>query len=275
MAMPHPLSAKAPPAPKSQKFEAGDPGLTVTGRVAPVVTKAGKKAYEVTYRKGMIHSKGVDMNCDIAPPAFFPCEQVRMSFKIFYADNFPWGPEREKVGGKIVGLRIGTGRASGGNYTKTGATFRLTWSFNGGVGPYLYPQVKNPHVKGGSGGEDIPWADLDQSKEVRDVSYVAAGIHMFFPRDKKDPEAWDLQFKKGQWNDVEMHIKLNTPGKQDGVLGLTVNGVTKKLDSVRFRNDHAKINMAEIATFFGGGTHDYAPPSDTKAWYSEFEFSKV
>lgn len=257
-------------------FKAGDPGLGASGRgTDKPVNKAGKLAYEALYKKGEIHPKGSSLNADLVPKEFFPSEQVRFSFKIMFDENFPWGSDRKKVGGKIIGFFIGQGKASGGNYTKTASTFRLTWSFNGGVGPYLYPQVKNPHVKGGSGGKDISWADLDQSKEVQAVSYVAAGIHMFYPKKKENIENWDLKFKKGVWNDVEMYIKLNTPGKQDGILSLTINGVNKRLDSVRYRNDNAKIERVEISTFFGGGTKDYAPPADTRAWYADFAFSKT
>lgn len=256
-------------------FKAGDAALGASGKGATPVNKAGKLAYEALYKKGKIHGGGSSLNLDIIPKEFFPAEQLRFSFKIMYDDNFPWDPPREKVGGKIIGFFIGKGSASGGNYTKTAASFRLTWSFNGGVGPYLYPQVKNPFSKGGSGKPDIPKEDLDQSQEVWDVSYVAAGMHVFFPKKKEDPNAWELKFKKGQWNDVEMFIKLNTPGKKDGLLSLTVNGVTKSLKTVRFRNDNAKIERVEIATFFGGGTQDYAPPADTKAWYADFGFSKA
>lgn len=268
-----PTSATAPAGWKF--FKAGDAALGASGRgTEKPVNKAGKVAFEALYKKGEIHPKGSSLNADLIPKEFFPSEQVRFSFKLMFDDNFPWGSDRKKVGGKIIGFFIGQGKASGGNYTKTGSSFRLTWSFNGGVGPYLYPQVKNPHAKGGSGGQDISWADLDQSKEVQAVSYVAAGIHMFYPKKKENIENWDLKLKKGAWNDIEMFIKLNTPGKQDGTLSLTVNGVNKRLDTVRFRNDNAKIERVEIATFFGGGTKEYAPPQDTRAWYADFGFSK-
>ena len=161
---PAPVSRPAPPQPKPQPPQPAGPapGMTLLtpgskalnakgSRLASVVTKSGKQAYEVTYKKGVRGPKGSTGGFNIEPSAFFPAEQVRFRFKIWFDDSFPWGPEMKKVGGKIIGLKIGTGDSSGGNYSATGASYRLTWSLNGGVGPYLYPQVRGSYSKGGHG----------------------------------------------------------------------------------------------------------------------------
>lgn len=254
-------------------FRPGDKGLGVEGRPAPVVTKEGLKAYEVRLEKGKIQAPGSNMYAFFVPDGFFPAERVRFSFKVWFADNFPWGSSQKKVGGKLLGFRIGAeGDAQGGDYSPTAASFRLTWALNGGVGPYLYPQVRKEYSKKESG--RIGWDLLDQSADVRSVCQIASGLHMFYPEDRKDIDNWDLQLHKGRWNEVEMFCKLNTPGKHDGVLEVTINGVTKRLDSVRYRYDHAKIENVKVNTFFGGGTDDYAPPADTKIWYADFGFSR-
>lgn len=257
--------------PPDRAFQAGDTGLRATGRLAPLVTKGGRKAYEITLRRGKIHAEGSDMHAYLAPKAFFPSDTVRLSFKAWFDDNFPWGTSQKRVGGKLLGFRIGTGDAQGGDYSSTGASVRLTWALNGGIGPYLYPQVRKNYSKKRSG--NIGWDMLDQSREVRGVSEIASGVHMFYPRDR-DVSNWDLRLRKRRWNEIELACRLNTPGKHDGVLELTVNGVTKRIDSVRYRYDDARIESVKISTFFGGATDDYAPPADTKVWLADFGFSK-
>lgn len=275
---PPPPPPGGPPARKWVTFRAGDPALKAKGsKTAPVVTKEGRTAWEVTYRKGTRGGgDGSNMNTTLAPAAFFPSNQVRMKFKIMFSPGFPWDPKViEKSGGKIIGFSIGTGDASGGNFSTTGASYRITWTWNGGVMPYLYPQVRSDYRKGG--GSNADWKMLDQSEELERVSHVASGVHVFFPgySKVKDPSTWTQRMREGVWNDVDMFIKLNTPGKKDGVLELTVNGVTKRLDTVRYRYDSAPINGVKINTFFGGGTMNYAPPFDCKTWYADFAFSKT
>lgn len=256
-------------------FRAGDPGLRATGKVAPVVLKEGRQAYEVTYPAGTRGGgNGSNMNAMLAPTAFFPSEQCRFSFKMFFEPNFPWSPRTmKKSAGKILGFFIGSGDASGGNYSTTGASFRVTWSWNGGVAPYLYPQVRKAH---GSDDGNISWTDLDQSAELQNLSTVAKGVHVFYPRaDREDPAAWDMRLMEGRWNDIEMFIKLNTPGQKNGILELKVNGVTKRLNTVRYRYDSSKIQGVKVHTFFGGSTMDYAPFRTCKTWYADFAFSPV
>lgn len=254
-----------------KSYRVGDASLKASGKIPPVVTKNGMPAFEVTYKKGTIGGSGSNMNAMLAPTAFFPTDQVRMKCKIMYEPGFPWGPDMKKSTGKIIGFSIGTGDASGGNYSETGATYRITWAFNGGTAPYLYPQVRDAHSKGAN----IALSDLDQSDEVNRVAIVEAGVHLFYPKDRRDAGAWDAKMIVGAWNDVEMFIKLNTPGKKDGILEMTVNGVRKRLSTVRYRYDKALINGVKAHTFFGGGSKDYAPPRDCKAWYADFSFSKT
>jgi hypothetical protein len=271
------VPALFPPPASMRVFQAGDPALNKDrGRSGPVVVKDGKSAWQASFRKGVRGPQGSDTMFSLAPTAFFPTEQIRFSFKLFIDDSFPWGTEMQKVAGKIIGLFIGTGDADGGDYSPTGASYRLTWQLNGGLAPYLYPQVRGGFSKKKQGGQ-IDWGRLDQSPEFQRVAHVSSGVHMFAPdsRTKKDINAWDLRLNKGQWNTLEMFVRLNTPGKQDGTLGITVNGVTKQINSVRYRNDTAKINRVLVAPFFGGSTTEFAPVRDTKMWYADFAFSKT
>jgi hypothetical protein len=271
------LPAQPPPAqPPIAKYAAGDALLQVRGsKIAPVMRTADDRvAYNVMFRRGVIHGEGSNMNALLAPGAVFPTEECRVAFKLFVAPGFPWGTDMKAVGGKLIGFEIGTGKASGGNYTSTGSTLRITWSYHGGVGPYFYPQVREGQSKATTG-KNIDWAALDQHKSVQDVSYIATGIHMFHPKDKKRVESWELRLREGVWNDVQLYVKLNTPGKYDGIGEIVVNGVARRNAAMRYRYDAAKINGVRIHPFFGGGSQDYAPTRDAQLLYSDFTFSRA
>lgn len=85
----------------------------------------------------------------------------------------------------------------------------------------------------------------------------------------------DLILKKGNWNTVEMFVRLNTPGSKNGVLELTINGKKRALNTVRYRHTPIKIEAFWLQPFFGGGSTEYAPRVTTKAWYTDFKFSKT
>jgi hypothetical protein len=251
----------------------GGLNLIEKSRVPPVVTKAGKRAFEVVYKRGEIHPKGTNSNFMFGPKQFFPSTQARFAFKLYVDDAWPWNTGsdgQEKIGGKLLGFDIGKGSASGGNYSKTGSSYRLTFAENGGIGPYLYPQVRQPRSHRDPASEK----DIDQVAEFWDIGRLTAGgTHMFYPKGNRKGKPWTLQIKKGQWNDMEMFMKLNTPGKYDGVIEATINGATVRFDKVRYRYDEAKINGIQMGTFFGGGTKAYAPSRDLKTWWADFSFA--
>jgi hypothetical protein len=260
------------PSPGFTPYQPGDHGLGVKGkRIPPIVTKAGKKAYQIEYEARQRGPGGTNVGMAFRVPAFLPAEQLRVRFKVYYPQDYPWGPEMKKTAGKIFGFQIGEGESSGGKYSTTGATFRVTWNLNGGAGPYLYPQLKRDH------GGTPTWSQLDQTDEIKriagggDISGVA--MHLWYPEDKNDK--WTFKLEKERWNEIEMFCKLNTPGKYDGVLELAINGVRRRTDAFRYRYDKSKINELIFSTFFGGGNLDYAPPRATNAWYADFEVSKT
>jgi hypothetical protein len=255
-------------------FQAGDPALGVKGKkVAPVVTKEGIKAYQVVYQANKIHPGGANMSADIVPKQFFPSEECRVSFKIFFDPDFPWMPNQgvagSRIGGKLVGFDIGHGAASGGNYSKTAGSIRLVFSPQGGITPYLYPQVKT--VRSRKDGNVIKESDVDQNSKFWEIaSLTTAGTHMFRAR-KDDPPL--IAFQRGKWNDFSMYVKLNTPGQYDGIIEVTVNGKSLRFDQVRYRYGNTKLEAFGIHTFFGGGDNAYAPKKQITNWFGDFKFS--
>ena len=251
-------------------FQADDRKLNIgKSKVPPVRVKDGKPAFHVTFQRGETLPAGSNAGFTMTPKGFFPTEQLRISFKLFLDDNWPWvEAPGQSIAGKLFGYLMGSGSASGGNFSTTGASLRLTFKDKGQAHGYFYPQLKSNVSK--DRGNSLGWTKLDQSKEFQKISSETTGIRVFLP-----PEN-DMVFKKGQWNDIVMFVKLNTPGKYDGVLEISVNGITQRTDSVRYRyTDNLKIEQVDISPFFGGGDMSYAPRETTHAWYAEIGFSKT
>lgn len=78
-----------------------------------------------------------------------------------------------------------------------------------------------------------------------------------------------LPVTRGAWNNISMYIKLNTPGKYDGVVQLTVNGETRRYSKMRWRdNASLQFNYICFTTFFGGGVIAWFAPKS--ASYTKF-----
>ena len=249
--------------------------LAIRGSPGTLVTWNGLQAIQATYAAGQRGGSSSDLRCSFTYGNFFPATQLWFGFKWYVADNFPWDAGQiPKAGGKILGMRIGDGDASGGDYSSTGASFRVTWSWTGGIGPYMYPQLRN-----NVSGRAVSKQEMDQSDEVWSTAggQIAKGLHLFHPphRSKQDPAAWPMRVLKGQWNDISIFCKLNTPGQKDGIMKITVNGVSRALTSFRYRYDNAQIEDININTFFGGGDSSYAPRQETRSYYADFKFSNT
>lgn len=234
--------------------------------IPPVVTKDGRPAFEVVLKKGKIHKDGSNTFMFMKPKQYFPSESCRVRFKLWFDDAFEWTvTSPRKVGGKLGGFRIGEGKSTGGYYTEGASSYRLTFNGNRGAVGYFYPALRRAHTTHSSGNPS--WAQLDQDDSLVRDSYVSMGIHAFAPNRRPH-----LQFKSGQWNDIEMYVKLNTPGEKDGVMELAVNGQRRRYDKVRYRNTDIKIESFLLEPFFGGGDDSYAPSQDVRLWYADFAF---
>jgi len=72
---------------------------------------------------------------------------------------------------------------------------------------------------------------------------------------------------------------MNTPGKQNGVLSLKVNGAQVIFyPNIVFRTaQYPGINVSglDVETFFGGSTSNYATPTTQKASFKNFVLSST
>lgn len=90
-----------------------------------------------------------------------------------------------------------------------------------------------------------------------------------------DRWAWDTTFDRGRWYQIDQHIKMNTPGQNDGVLGAWVDGqqVFDKRD-LSFRNEgynNIKIEMYWFTYTYGGS---WTSPRDNAAYFSDFTLAQ-
>lgn len=96
------------------------------------------------------------------------------------------------------------------------------------------------------------------------------------PRNFGEFFAWDMPpLEQDRWYQLKTLVRLNTPGKRDGVITSWLNGklVLDKHD-LRFRNgSDLKIERFLFAVFFGGTGAEWAPKRDTLLYLDDFNLS--
>lgn len=146
------------------------------------------------------------------------------AFDIFFQPGFEWSCR-----GKVGGLFVGTGAASGGRYSTDGASHRLMWEGNGDAFSYVY----------------VPLNSYDrQPPALRRVRSYGQGV---FEDDFRGA------LKTGVWHHVELGVRLNSVGRSDGALLLSVDGKTRVLEGVMWRYQDLDIQGFHINVFHGGG----------------------
>lgn len=157
----------------------------------------------------------------------FPLQACVLAFDVLFEPDFEWACR-----GKVGGLFVGTGSASGGNYSRDGASLRFMWEgASTPVVPFAYAYVPE-------GSQDQQPPPLSKQPE-----FGAALFQKEFGR----------ILRPGQWYHIELGIKLNTLGKSDGVLYMAVDGKSYKQTGVVWRLVDVGITKAEINSFVGGG----------------------
>lgn len=129
-----------------------------------------------------------------------------LAFDILFHPGFEWSCR-----GKVGGLYVGTGTASGGNYSPDAASHRLMWEGAGTPFSYVY-------VPQGSHAQQPP--------QLGRVSRYGQAV---FQQD------FQGALRTGTWHRVELGVRLNTVGRADGALLLGVDGKTRVLEGVVWR----------------------------------------
>lgn len=189
------------------------------------------------------------------PFKMLPATSCTFSFSVFFPSHFNF-----KKGGKLPGLCFGTAEddcATGGDWSNQGGSFRTIMREEGVAVANFYLALGEKNA-----------AFDKQSKEYASVAEISGGGHLLWRKQAS------LRFKRGAWNAVTMRLVLNTPGASDGMASLTVNGVTKTIRGVMFRKLAAtKITSVSVASFFGGGSSDWAAPAGQWADFKDFKFA--
>ena len=76
----------------------------------------------------------------------------------------------------------------------------------------------------------------------------------------------------GVWVEVQEHVRLNTPGRSDGVIQVRLNGVPVLDESDLVFRTVAELRIEGLffSTFFGGGDASWATPRDQYAEFAGF-----
>lgn len=191
----------------------------------------GQPVLRVVYEKnsGTSADPGVGGIIVCAVPRGLPCRRAAaVAFDVFFAPGWHFSK-----GGKLGGLFMGQGKASGYRHSPTSSSHRIMWQAGGGAIAYIYPPA------------DLPQEDPRLRASGCGVGYFKD----LFPAGTLKP---------GRWNRVVLGVQLNSFGPDgepaaDGVATLAINGTTGRKADIRWvRSPDLAIESFELNTFFGG-----------------------
>lgn len=135
-----------------------------------------------------------------------------------------------KCQGKVGGLEIGKGPASGCKHCNTAGSHRLMWKPENGGQSYVYVPDQTYPI---------------QPSPLNKPYNCGAGIFINELKGK---------FKPGTWQTVEIGVKLNDLNKRNGVLFMKIDNYIKVLNGVVWITAGDQfINNATFNFFWGGG----------------------
>jgi hypothetical protein len=167
---------------------------------------------------------------------------VKMSFDINFQPGFSFGNNNHSEGGKVGGLHVGSGAASGCRHTDSGSSLRLVW--DGGPD-------KRFKGSGASAYTYIPTSSRGKQPDfVNKEGDPNCGLHLW----RKESD--NIFSEVGSWYHVVLGIQLNDVGKSNGKIYYSITGpknLTRESDGFMWRTSNYTISEASISSFFGGG----------------------
>lgn|GEM_PF-3524572 len=212
-------------------------------RIDSTYSHSGSKSLRITYPKGQFNPTDSGY---MAPFRLEPADEYYVSFWARFDEDFSWGDQHYE--GKL-GIGLAGGGACSGGQTCTGDngfSSRLIWRADGQAAIYYYAM-------------DLPGPYGDKVFLTR-----PSGSSIYYPR--------------GQWFNLVQRLKINTvtngKANPDGEIEIWYNGeVAAKITGLRFVSNGDKVDKAYFATFYGGGTSEYAPTHDSYIWYDDMSVS--
>jgi hypothetical protein len=189
-----------------------------------------------------------------AQPKGFPYSEVAVSYKVFFPRDWDF-----VLGGKLPGVWGGDPGSGGGNWNSDGWSARVMFREGGEAVAYLYMSTDQGSY---NGSEKCPLVK-NQGTGFDDIAHHTNGAGIDIWRKK------GLQLKKGTWNSVTLAVKVNTRGKADGSITLTVNGKTQTFNKICWSKTSQKINGLTFASWMGGGSAEYAPKKTQRADFKD------
>jgi hypothetical protein len=220
---------------------------------------SGRKCLRVFYPKGSIAPScaperplgGIGFYA--SPSRVFPCSEAVLEYSLFFDRSF-----NACKGGKLPGIFMSLPGAtnfnggSGGNKNDTAASCRLMWRKNLDGEAYVYrPSTQAPQYV------NIPSSVYNQ---------------------KYGDSLWrgKLKFKRGAWNAIRIHVRLNTVDQQDGLVEVQVNGTKVSYNTMVWRTD-GRVMLSSILfdTFFGGNSPEYASATDACTRFRDVSVTRI
>ena len=187
----------------------------------------------------------------------FVADELYFSYWVKFGNGFEFN-----CGGKLPGIAGSTI----GNDDEQRWSGRIMWRYGGSLQFYMHYADKGN-------------VDADDEKQVTMLDW-GKQVAPAAPAPCAD-EIWTSSFKTEKWHHVEMHYKLNTPGKADGIMEGWLDGDAAyfvKRDVADFRlkglSENATMNSIFFSTFYGGSKEWFKPTQDVYAWFDEFTVSR-
>lgn len=168
-----------------------------------------------------------------------PADEYYFSFRVKFENDFDF-----VKGGKLPGLAGGKAN-SGGNIPDghDGWSARMMFWEGGKLSFYVYSPAQSSQW-----GERLYW---------------------------KESSGDTVRIGQGSWHLITQRVRMNTPGKADGVLQGWFDGQEAFYnDSILFRKDEKlKIDQVFYSVFMGGGDQSWAPVKDEYICFDDFRIS--
>lgn len=170
--------------------------------------------------------------------------EIYMSYNLMFGNDttpFNW-----VKGGMLPGIWIGRMGAFNGKYLEDGSSIRVMWRANGLAEAFVY----------------VPPKQLPSYYQIPGY-FNNEGYGESLGRSL-------MKFKLNEWNKVVIHVKLNTPGMNDGILELNVNEDLLRFEEMYWRDGAEPISGIMMHTFFGGSDTTWATPVGQTIQFSNF-----
>ncbi|XP_041377428.1 uncharacterized protein LOC121389846, partial [Gigantopelta aegis] len=173
---------------------------------------------------------------------------LTLSYDIYFDPSFDF-----VLGGKLPGLWGGLTNCSGGRHSDDCFSTRFMWVRHGDGLVYAY--IAPP---------DQQAPEFCRNKKNECYSVYGYGLGR-----------GNWRFRTGEWQNIAQYVKLNTPGRTDGVIRVWFNHkLVYEANNVNIRRkDSVKIDGIFFSTFFGGNDLNWSPPHDVFACFKNFVLS--